>query len=283
MICPLYDRMKGMRTVTATRYVTPLREGGSMPAIVEADDLGLYVLKFRGAGQGPLALVAELVAGEIGRALGLKVPELVTMEVDAALGRNEADSEIRELLKASVGINLALDYLPGSATFDPAAADATPETIDPDLASAVVWFDALVTNVDRTARNPNLLWWHKVLYLIDHGAALYFHHNWGTPEQRATAAASPFPAVRDHVLLPWASRLEAADARLAPLLGESVFARIVAEIPDGWLVSESESESGKSAADERRTGYVDYLTRRLAASPRFVAAAIAAATARGQV
>jgi len=170
-----------MRTVVATRYVTPLREGGSMPAIVEGDDLGLYVLKFRGAGQGPLALVAELVAGEIVRALGLKVPELVLMEVDAALGRNEADSEIRELLKASVGVNLALDYLPGSATFDPAAADATPETIDADLASAVVWFDALVTNVDRTARNPNLLWWHKVLYLIDHGATLYFHHNWGTP------------------------------------------------------------------------------------------------------
>ena len=280
MIRPLYDRLEAMRSVTATRYVTPLREGGSMPAIVEADDLGLYVLKFRGAGQGPLALVAELVAGEIGRALGLQVPELVTMEVDAALGRNEADSEIRELLKASVGINLALDYLPGSATFDPAAADATPETIDPDLASAVVWFDALVTNVDRTARNPNLLWWHKVLYLIDHGAALYFHHNMGTHEQRATAAASPFPAVRDHVLLPWASRLEAADARLAPLLGESVFARIVAEIPDGWLASE------KSAADERRAGYVDYLTRRLAASPRFTAAAIAAMsamTARAQV
>ncbi len=265
-----------MRTVVATRYVTPLREGGSMPAIVEADDLGLYVLKFRGAGQGPLALVAELVAGEIGRALGLPVPELVTVAVDAALGRNEADSEIRELLKASVGINLALDYLPGSATFDPAAADATPETIDPDLASAVVWFDALVTNVDRTARNPNLLWWHKALYLIDHGAALYFHHNWGTPEQRATAAASPFAAVRDHVLLPWASRLEAADARLAPLLGESVFARIVGEIPDGWLAPET------SAADERRAGYVDYLTRRLAASPRFVAAALAARAARVQ-
>jgi len=234
-----------MRTVTATRYVTPLREGGSMPAIVEGDDLGLYVLKFRGAGQGPLALVAELVAGEIGRALGLKVPELVLMEVDAALGRNEADSEIRELLKASVGVNLALD--------------------------------ALVTNVDRTARNPNLLWWHKVLYLIDHGAALYFHHNWGSPEQQAAAAASPFLAVRDHVLLPWASRLEAADARLAPLLGESVFARIVAEIPDGWLAPE------KAEADERRAGYVDFLTRRLAASPRFVAAAVAAMTARAQV
>ena len=270
-----------MRTVVATRYVTPLREGGSMPAIVEGDDLGLYVLKFRGAGQGPLALVAELVAGEIGRTLGLKVPELVTMEVDAALGRNEADSEIRELLKASVGINLALDYLPGSATFDPAAADATPETIDADLASAVVWFDALVTNVDRTARNPNLLWWHKVLYLIDHGAALYFHHNWGTAEQRAAAAASPFPAVRDHVLLPWASRLEAADARLAPLLDAGVFARIVAEIPDGWLASEEDA----AEAEARRAGYVDYLTRRLAASPRFVAAAIAASSAtaaRGQ-
>src|SRR6478752_4095351 len=159
-----------LRTICATRYVTPLRGGGSLPAIVEADDLGMYVVKFRGAGQGPLALVAELIAGGIGHALGLNVPELLLVEVDPALGRNEEDPESRDLLKASVGVNLGLDYLPGSITFDAAARDA----VEADPASAIVWFDAFVTNVDRTPRNPNLLWWHKVLYLIDHGAALYF-------------------------------------------------------------------------------------------------------------
>src|SRR3954466_3291729 len=184
-----------LRTVCATRYVTPLREGGSLPAIVEASDLGHYVLKFRGAGQGPLALVAELIAGEIGRALGLPVPEVVLIEVDAVLGRNEADPEIRELLRASVGLNLGLDYLPGSATYDAAA-----DRVEADLASGIVWFDSFVTNVDRTPRNPNLLWWHKALYLIDHGAALYFHHNWPSLE---TMARSRFTPIRDHVLLPW--------------------------------------------------------------------------------
>ena len=196
-----------LRTVAATRYVTALREGGSLPAIVEASDCGLYVLKFRGAGQGPLALVAELLAGEIGRALGFAVPELVLMEVDAALGRNEADPEIRDLLRASVGRNLALDYLPGAAMFDAAA-----DRVDAELASSAVWFDAFVTNVDRTARNPNLLWWHKKLYFIDQGAALYFHHNWPSREEMAR---SRFPAVRDHVLLRWASRLAEATASAA--------------------------------------------------------------------
>src|SRR3954467_15205672 len=174
-----------LRTVCATRYVTPLREGGSLPAIVEADDSGLYVLKFRGAGQGPLALVAELLGGEIGRALDLPVPELVFIEVDLALGRNEPDYEIRELLNRSVGLNLALDYLPGSVMFDPAARD----TADGELASRAVWFDAFITNIDRTARNPNLLLWHKTLYFIDHGAAMYFHHNWNDVD---VAATSPF-------------------------------------------------------------------------------------------
>src|SRR5579884_4158901 len=163
-----------LRTVRATRYVTPFREGGSLPALVEADDLGLYVLKFRGAGQGPLALVAEIVAGEIGRALGLNVPEIVLVEVDPALGRNEPDKEIRDLLQSSIGLNMALDFLPGSVMFDVAAGDKA----DPDFASAAVWFDAFVTNVDRTVRNPNLLRWHRSLYLIDHGASLYFHHHW---------------------------------------------------------------------------------------------------------
>src|SRR5437867_6333022 len=205
-----------LRTIRATRYVTPLREGGSLPAIIEADDLGLYVLKFRGAGQGPLALVAEIIAGELGRRLGLNVPELVLMEVDAALGRNEPDEEIRDLLRASVGLNLAMDFLPGSVMFDPAAGDFAA----PDLASAAVWFDAFVTNVDRTARNPNLLCWHKSLYLIDHGAALYFHHNWTTIEQMV---ASPFPAIRHHVLLPWASEIEVAGARAHDRLSEAVY------------------------------------------------------------
>ena len=254
-----------LRTVCATRYVTPLREGGSLPAIVEADDLGLYVLKFRGAGQGPLALVAELIAGEIGRALGLKVPEVVLVEVDVALGRNEEDPEIRDLLKASVGLNLALDYLPGSVSFDPAARDA----VEADLASSIVWFDAFVTNVDRTPRNPNLLWWHKVLYLIDHGAALYFHHNWQDIE---TMARSRFPAVRDHVLLPWASRIEEADRRLRPRLDEALFAKIVEQIPEDWLAPEPDV----AAPAERRAGYVEYLTRRLEAASLFVEEAVRA-------
>src|SRR5947207_2029081 len=163
-----------LRTIRATRYVTPLREGGSLPAIIEADDLGLYVLKFHGAGQGPLALVAELVAGEIGRALGLPVPEIVFAELDAALGRNEPDYEVRSLLRASAGLNLALDFLPGALPYMPAA----PPPLAPELASGIVWFDAYVTNIDRTARNTNLLLWHRNLWLIDHGAALYFHHTW---------------------------------------------------------------------------------------------------------
>jgi hypothetical protein len=251
-------------TVLATRYVTPLREGGSLPAIVEASDLGFYVLKFRGAGQGPLALVAELIAAGIGQALGLKIPDLAFMEVDAALGRNEPDPEIRDLLKASVGLNLGMDYLPGSATFDSAAR----ETVEADLASAVVWFDAFITNVDRTPRNPNLLWWHKVLYLIDHGAALYFHHSW---ENLEAMTRSRFPAVRDHVLLPWASRIEEADRRLRPLLGEELFARVIGEIPDSWL----ETDPGLSPAD-RRAGYLEFLTRRLEGSATFVEEAVRA-------
>jgi hypothetical protein len=251
-----------IRTVHATRYVTPLREGGSLPAIVEADDLGMYVLKFRGAGQGTLALVAELIAGEIGRALGLKVPEVVLTQVDAALGRNEPDSEIRELLRSSVGVNLALDYLPGSATFDAAA-----DRVEADLASETVWFDSFVTNVDRTPRNPNLLWWHKTLYLIDHGASLYFHHSWQTLE---AMASSRFPAVRDHVLLPWASRLEEADRRLRPKLDEALFTRIVEQIPEDWLVPEGSFD----LAADRRAGYVTFLTRRLAAAPAFLEEAV---------
>ena len=247
-----------LRSVNATRYVLPLREGGSLPAIVEADDLGLYVVKFRGAGQGPLALIAELVAGEIGRALGLRVPELVFVEIDPALGRNEPDAEIRQLLKASAGLNLALDYLPGSTMFDPAARDA----VLPEEASLAVWFDAFAMNVDRTPRNANLLMWHRKLYLIDHGAALYIHHDWATMREKFDA---PFAEIAQHVLLRWASEIEVA-ARLAQeKLNEMIFAEIVNQIPESWL----EPISGSQSAQERRAAYVDFLTGRLAASTIF--------------
>lgn len=248
-----------LRTVRATRYVTPLREGGSLPAIIEADDLGMYVLKFRGAGQGPLALLAELVAGEIGRAIGLRVPELVFVEVEAALARNEPDAEIRELLKRSVGLNLALDYLPGSTMFDPAAGDVA----DSKVASLAVWFDAFVTNVDRTPRNPNLLKWHKELYFIDHGAALYFHHNWQSID---TAAHSSFAAIRSHVLLTWASALDEADAEGHKQLNADMFTKILSLVPDDWLAPEGEAEN----AAEKRAAYARYFVERLAASSNFV-------------
>jgi hypothetical protein len=254
-----------LRTIRATRYVTPLREGGSLPAIVEADDLGLYVLKFRGAGQGPLALVAELVAGEIGRELGLKVPELVLVEVDEALGRNEPDEEIRDLLRASVGLNLALDYLPGSTMFDVAAGD----TADPGLASLAVWFDAFVTNVDRTARNPNLLYWHKSLYFIDHGAALYFHHDWRNVHKMAE---SPFPAIRQHVLLPWADCIGEAAAASASRLNTDVFGCVLDKVPDPWLLP----EPGLATPSDKRGGYIQFLSSRLNASANFVQEAIRA-------
>ena len=242
-----------IRTIRATRYVTPLREGGSLPAIVEADDDGLYVLKFRGAGQGPRALIAELVGGEIGRALGLRVPEIVLMDLDAALGRNEPDSEIRGLLQASVGLNLALDYLPGSLPYDPIL-----YTPDPTLASALVWFDALITNVDRTPRNTNLLVWHKNLWAIDHGAALYFHHTWADYLARSR---SPFAAIKDHVLLPRAHALTQADAALAPRLPPDVIEGIVALIPDAWLGDEGQF----ATPTDHRAAYTAYLLARLAA------------------
>lgn len=220
-----------------------------MPAVVEADDDGLYVLKFRGAGQGPKALVAELVAGEIARLLGLPVPEIVCIELDEALARTEPDAEIQALIRASVGINVGLDYLPGSFGFDPLV-----NPPDADLASAIVWFDALVSNVDRTARNPNLLVWHRQLYLIDHGAALYFHHDWA---QAAAAARKPFVQIRDHVLLPYARRIAAADARLAPLLRTERLEAIVQAVPDVWLC---DPHFATPAA--HRQAYLDHLCER---------------------
>jgi hypothetical protein len=234
-----------------------------MPAIVEADDLGLYVLKFRGAGQGVLALAAELICAGIGRALELPIPEVVLATLDSELGRNEGDPEIRELLQASLGTNLAMDYLPGSAMFDPAARDP----VDFGLAARTVWFDAFVTNVDRTARNPNLLYWHRALYLIDHGAALYFHHDWKDLETRAS---NPFPLIRDHVLLPWAKDLQAADGWSRPRLTRPVLEQILQDVPDEWLLP----EPGAATPDAKRAGYVRYLQARLEAAPFFVKEAL---------
>ena len=240
-----------LRRVTATRYVTPLKEGGSLPAIVEADDDGLYVLKFRGAGQGPKALIAELVAGELARAAGLPVPEIVFIELDADLARTEPDPEIQQIIRASGGLNIALDYLPGSVMFDPVA-----NAPDAELAAAIVWFDAYVTNVDRTARNTNMLMWHRKLWLIDHGAAMYFHHSWQSHRQRSLDA---FPMIKDHVLLPFAGPIPTAASRLSSRLTEDVVRAAVELIPDAWLGGDDTFDSPEGF----RTAYFQYLTRRL--------------------
>jgi hypothetical protein len=252
-----------LRTLNATRYVTPLREGGSLPAIVEADDDGMYVLKFRGAGQGPKALIAELVAGEIARALGLPVPEIVFIELDATLGRSEPDFEIQALIKASAGLNLALDYLPGALPFDVLDGNM----VDPLLASSIVWFDAYVTNVDRTPRNTNMLFWHRRLMLIDHGAALYFHHINGNYLQRSR---SPFTSIKEHVLLPFASALPEADARLKNSLTPAILQDILNAIPDLWL----EGDPLFADCDAHRAAYLAYLLDRLAFSHIFVEEAL---------
>jgi hypothetical protein len=255
-----------MRTVTATRYVTPLREGGSLPAVVEADDDGLYVLKFRGAGQGRKALVAELVAGELARAAGLPVPEIVFIELDPELARTEPDPEIQDLIRASAGLNLALDYLPSAVTFDPLAHRPAPE-----LASRIVWHDAFVTNVDRTPRNSNLLMWHRRLWLIDHGAALIFHHQWDGFMERSTTA---FPAIRDHVLIGFASRLEEADAEMTGRLTARAMDDIVALVPDDWL----ERTPAFANPEDQRQAYRRYFTARLHAPRAFVQEALRAAS-----
>ena len=247
-----------LRTVHVTRYIIPLREGGSLPALVEADDGFRYVVKFRGAGQGIKVLVAELIVGEIARFLGLRMPELVFCELNEAFGRTEPDEEIKDLLKASVGQNLALNFLAGASTFDPLVTK-----VDPILASQIVWLDCLTLNVDRTARNTNLLIWHKELWLIDHGAALYVHHTgpeWVQPRPR------PFPQVKDHVLLPQASELAAVDAAYRARLTPEALRAIVALVPDEWLTDES---SARTPA-ERRDEYMRFLAARVAASESFV-------------
>jgi hypothetical protein len=244
------------RTVNVTRYVTPLREGGSLPAIAEADDGFLYVLKFRGAGQGVKALIAELIGGEIAPALSLKVPEIVFANLDEAFGRTEPDEEIQDLLKASVGLNLALHYLQGAITFD-----ASVTKVDAKLASQIVWLDCLLTNVDRTARNTNMLVWHRELWLIDHGAALYFHHSWHNWEDQAKR---PFLQVKDHVLLTQATELETVDAEFKSILTDQLIWSVVDLIPGEWLTGEFDS------VQEHRAAYAQFLITRIANSDIFV-------------
>jgi hypothetical protein len=246
-----------IRTVNVTRYVTPLREGGSLPAIVEADDGFLYVLKFRGAGQGVKALVAELIGGEIARALGLLVPEIVFANVDPAFGRTEPDEEIQDLLKFSEGLNLALHYLSGAINFDPVV-----NKVDPLLASQIVWLDALLMNVDRTIRNTNLLMWRKELWLIDHGVSLYFHHTWTNWEEQSV---KPFVQIKDHVLLSWSSKLDRVDEMFRSILTEEKIISIVSLVPDEWLINESAPN-----AQENRKVYEQFLLNRISHSKNFV-------------
>jgi len=236
--------------VAATRYVAALREGGSMPGLVEADDDGLYVLKFRGAGQGPLALVAEVIASELARALGFLVPQLVRIELDPVLGRAEPDPEIQELILASGGLNVGIDFLPGSLAYTPSG----PVQPGAELAADIVWFDALLTNVDRSAANPNLLVWHQQVWLIDHGAALFLQHGGLRPAEQATRA---FPQIAEHVLLPRASSILEADERLSPRVDRALLEHVVGLVPAEWLVG-----------DPAET-YVEYLERRLEAPRAF--------------
>ncbi|MFD9718110.1 HipA family kinase [Streptomyces sp. NPDC059076] len=240
-----------LNEVTATRYVTPLREGGSLPGIVEADDLGTYVMKFTGAGQGRKTLVAEVICGQIGRALGLRVPDLVAIHLDPVIGLGEPDQEVQELLKASGGLNLGMDFLPGTIGFDPLAYE-----VDPTEAGRVIWFDALINNVDRSWRNPNMLVWHGDLWLIDHGATMIWHHNWPGV---ASWAQKPYDA-SDHALARFSPDIITAAAELAPQVTEELITAAAADVPDAWLVD----EPGFDTTDELRRAYVDALLPRAA-------------------
>ena len=251
-----------VRTVRATRYVTPLREGGSLPAIIEADDEGMYVLKFRGAGQGPKALIAELLGAQIGRLLKLPVPEPVFVELPEDMARTEPDAEISSLIRSSAGLNVALDYLPGSINYDPLIFE-----VDEQLASRVVWFDAYLCNVDRSVRNVNLLIWHRRLWLIDHGAALYFHHAW---KQGDEAWATPFARIKDHVLLKRAAALEAVDAGMKALLSDEQLEKIVATVPDAWL----QADAGFESVAAHRDAYLKFFSLRAKNSRTFLAEAL---------
>ena len=248
-----------LRSVRATKYVTPFREGGSLPGLVEADDDGLYVVKFRGAAQGPKALVAEVIAGELGRALGLPVPEVVLVDIDRSLGGLDGDPWVGELLQNSAGINAGIDFLPGSLTFNPRA-DGRP---DADLAANIVWFDALVTNTDRSPRNPNILAWHRRLWLIDHGASLFVHHTWRDHDDHARR---PLTTISDHVMLPFASPLDGAHERLSPLVTDELLTAITALVPDAWLLP----HPVVGDATAQREAYVRYLRTRVAAREALV-------------
>lgn len=244
------------------RYVTPLREGGSLPAIAEADDGFLYVLKFRGAGQGAKALIADLIGGEIARLMGLKVPEIVFANLDEAFGRTEPDEEIQDLLRASKGLNLGLHYLSGAITYDPAV-----KKIDEHLASKIVWLDALLMNVDRTARNTNMLNWHNELWLIDHGAALYFHHTWSNWKEQSV---KPFVQIKDHVLLPQASFLQQTNEEMKQVVTAENIRSIVSVVPDEWL----QHEDGMESPDEMRNVYSQFLINRINHADLFINEAI---------
>ena len=241
-----------LRHVNVTRYITPLREGGSLPAVADADDGFKYVVKFKGAGHGVKMLIAELLGCELGRVLGFKVPEVVFAHLDEAFGRTEADEEIQDLLKGSQGLNIGLHFLSGAINFDPVVT-----TVNAQLASEIVWFDAFMTNIDRTFRNTNMLMWHRELWLIDHGASLYFHHSFTNWEK---GAETPFAFIKDHVLLPQASELDAAHIKLKALLTPEVLQAVVNLIPQEWL----EWEGSDQTPDEIRTIYFQFLTTRLA-------------------
>ena len=247
-----------LRTVNVTRYITPLREGGSLPALAEADDDFKYVLKFRGAGHGSKALIAELLGGEIARTLGLKVPEMVFANLDEAFGRSEADEEIQDLLKGSQGLNLALHFLSGALTFDPVVTQ-----VDEKLASKIVWLDAYTTNIDRTVKNTNMLIWHKELWLIDHGATFYFHHSWSDWKK---AAESPFPYIKDHVLLPQASLVEAINNEMIDQLSDEKLREITSLIPSEWL----DWEGSEMETQEIREVYFQFLAHRRDHAHNFV-------------
>jgi hypothetical protein len=255
---PAYTKDVPLRTVSAIRYITSLREGGSLPALVEADDGQRYVVKLRGAGQGALALVAEIITGELARTLGLPVPEIVFVDLDPAFGRQEPDPEIQDLFKASRGLNVGLTFLPQATVFDPASGDTAPAT----LASRTVWLDAYSLNIDRTPRNANLLVCRDKLWLIDHGASLYFHHYWPGAEEKISM---PFAAIRDHILLPWAEAVPAASAQIREVLTIAELERIVDLVPEAWLARETD----EAAPGERRAGYLHFLTERLRQSHLF--------------
>jgi hypothetical protein len=252
------EKQPHLRTVNVTRYITPLREGGSLPALAEADDDFKYVLKFKGAGHGVKALIAELIGGEIARVLNLKMPELVFANLDEAFGRSEADEEIQDLLQGSQGLNLALHYLSGAINFDPVVT-----AVDAKLASQIVWLDAFITNVDRTFRNTNMLIWHKELWLIDHGASFYFHHSWTNWEKHAK---SPFALIKDHVLLPKASLLQETNLEFKSILSTEVIRNIVNLIPDAWLQWEENQEQPEAI----REVYFQFLSTRLDHSEIFI-------------